>query len=171
MGNTKKTKKIIKGLLKNCNIPLVIDADGLNSIAKKPSLLKVHKQDLIITPHLLEFSRLCKKEVSDITMADGINFAKENNLYLVLKSHITNVFTPSGEVFELKNPTAALSKGGTGDVLAGLISGFLATGESSLDSIMLGLHIHNKAGHLAEEQINSRAILTSDIINFINSAY
>lgn len=133
--------------------PLVLDADGLSCAALQPESLN-RKAPLILTPHVGEFSRLSGKTMAEIE-SDPLGamdqFMKEHpGVILVLKSDVTFV-TDGHRKFALVHPNSALSKGGSGDVLCGLITGLFAQGMKPLDAAVLGVWIHSAAAALAED--------------------
>lgn len=153
--------------------PLVIDADGLNALAADPAVLKGAARPVVLTPHPLEFSRLCGRPVADIQAdraAAAVEFAKAyfNPAYggvLLLKGAGTIV--TDGETV-LENPTGstALSKGGTGDTLCGMICAFLAEGARPLDAAMIAAYVHGLAGERAAGIYSDYGVLASDVAAF-----
>lgn len=152
--------------------PMVVDADALNILANDLSILSERKSPTIITPHPGEMARLIKKDV-EFVQKNRVNvtkqFAQEHNLYVVLKGAGTLIATPSGELFI--NPTGGpeLSKGGSGDVLTGIITGLLAQSIPVLDALILGVYLHGLAGSLASFPSNY-STLASEVINKIGLA-
>lgn len=164
-GNTKATYKNVKWLIEREGAPLVIDADGLNVLAKHADLLKKAKREIIITPHPLEFSRLCKVPVSEIQSNReeyAKAFALEYGVTVLLKGHGT-VITNGEEVFINPKGSSALAKGGSGDVLCGMICAFLAQGAAPLDAAVIGAYIHGLAGERLGERISEYGVLASEI--------
>ena len=160
-------------LLRTPGAPLVIDADGLNALAADPAVLKSAARPVVLTPHPLEFSRLCGRPVADIQAdraAAAVEFAKAyfNPAYgsvLLLKGAGTIV--TDGETV-LENPTGstALSKGGTGDTLCGMICAFLAEGARPLDAAMIAAYVHGLAGERAAGIYSDYGVLASDVAAF-----
>ena len=149
------------------NLPTVIDADGLNILAKN----KIELPDqTILTPHPKEAARLlncgldkvlndfdvCAKQISEIY-----------NCVTVLKSHRTIVVSPSGEIYRNTTGNSALAKAGSGDVLAGMIAGLLAQKMNVFDASVLGVYLHGLAGDLAKENLSAYGVLASDTIRYI----
>ena len=132
MGTGKETEDLLRLVLKKGRAPLLIDADGLNLLSRNSDLQALAKSYgrkalLFLTPHLMEFSRLSGKSLTEIENRGGEiakSFGKEYHCILLLKSHDTMVISPDGElVYQRKRSCAALSKGGSGDVFAGSIAG------------------------------------------------
>jgi NAD(P)H-hydrate epimerase len=147
--------------------PLVIDADGLNLLAKLenwPSLLPAHT---ILTPHPAEMARLCGVDVADV-LADPWGMAQEKaaawNAVVLLKGPYTVIAGPDGRMAVLPVATPALATGGTGDVLAGLIAGLLSQGLAGFDAACLGAWLHGRAGEVLEAEIGPAGSLAGDLL-------
>ena len=153
--------------------PLVIDADGLNALAADPDILKSAARPVVLTPHPLEFSRLCGRTVADIQADRAAVAAAFAKTYfnpavggvLLLKGAGTVI--TDGETV-LINPTGstALSKGGTGDTLCGMLCAFLAEGASPLDAAMIAAYVHGLAGERAAEVYSDYGVLAQDVSAF-----
>jgi NAD(P)H-hydrate epimerase len=127
----KETAELIRKIVSDCDIPIVIDADGINNLADNLDVLKNNSDKRILTPHPGEMGRLTGLKNSEIQadrVGNAVGFVKENGCYLVLKGARTIIAEPGGIVH--LNPTGnpALSSGGSGDVLTGLIGGLVARG-------------------------------------------
>lgn len=163
-------KKILK-LMEDSQIPLVIDADGLNILSKfkKMSL----PLNTILTPHPKEMSRLLKVDMEKI-LAEPEFWVKEcckkYDCTTVLKLHKTLVADNKGQFYENNTGNSALSHGGSGDVLCGMISGFLAQGVNVFDACCLGVYLHGLAGELASKDLTEYSVLASDLLNYIPKA-
>lgn len=132
MGTGEEAEELLRLVLEKGRAPLLIDADGLNLLFRNSALQVLAKSYgrkalLFLTPHLMEFSRLSGKSLTEIENRGGEiakSFGKEYHCILLLKSHDTMVISPDGElVYQRKRSCAALSKGGSGDVFAGSIAG------------------------------------------------
>lgn len=149
------------------NIPLVIDADGINAVARDINIIRKIKAPVIFTPHPKEMARLCHTTVSDVEnnrIKYAKNFAKDYSCIVVLKGANTIVAAPDGRVFFNLTGNAGLATGGSGDVLSGMIVSYLAQGVSPLQSALNAVYLHGLAGDMAAEKISKRALLPSDII-------
>ena len=163
----------LEKLLQTPGAPLVIDADGLYALAAAPTLLKTAQRAVVLTPHPLEFSRLCKKSVADIQRdrtAAAVRFAKEYfnpacGGVLLLKGAGT-VITDGTAVWINPTGSTALSKGGTGDTLCGMVCAFLAEGAKPLDAAMAAAYIHGLAGERAAEVYSDYGVLARDVAAF-----
>lgn len=166
LGNSESTRKITEFVIKSADCPIIIDADGINSIAANINVLKERTGKTVITPHPLEFSRISGLSVEEI-QADRIaaakSFAKEFGVVVLLKGAYS-IITDGSET--LVNPTgnAALAKGGSGDVLTGIIAAMLAQGVDALRAAASGAYCHGFAADLLAEEKSPASILASDII-------
>lgn len=171
MGTDPSLSKLIKEIIVNFDKKILIDADGLNAIAKDKSILKL-KADLVITPHLKEFSRLSGLSIDQINK-DRKNiaekFAKKYGLILVLKSENTIVTDGSRTyINEIGNPGMATA--GSGDVLTGIIAALLHI-YHSFEAAKLGVYLHSLAGDLASFNLSEESMLASDIISYLPEAF
>lgn len=157
---------------------VVLDAGALMS---KPDAwgriaecLKARKTPAVITPHIGEFARLLrlpKAEVSEKAEELALKFASDNNCVVVLKSAKTYIATPDGMLFVNDAPNSGLAKGGSGDILAGLLTGFLAQGMQPYKAACSAVFIHSEAGRAAAETAGRRAMLPADLIVYLPEAY
>ena len=174
--NCENTAHIVNTLVtSDITSPLVLDADGLNVLSGNAEILKKAKMPIILTPHIVEFSRISGIDTEYIInnkTDTAKNFAKEYGVYLVLKSEETIVATPDGEVYQniLGNP--GMAKGGSGDVLAGCITSFIgqniAKGNTYiLSGVLTGVYIHSLSGDMACYEKGEDGMTVSDIIDNI----
>jgi len=154
--------------------PLVIDADGLNLLAKIADWPNLLPAETIITPHPGEMARLTNLSNAEI-QADRINIAKakaaEWNIIVVLKGAHTVIATPDGDVSILPFKNDGLATAGTGDVLAGLITGLRAQGLPAYDAAVIGGYVHGLAGELYNESQHPRSLIASDLLSMIGQAW
>jgi NAD(P)H-hydrate epimerase len=158
---------LVRALMKEkISIPLVIDADGLNALAGDPEILPALAGRAILTPHPGEMSRLTGKSVREIQrdrIGTAREFAREYGVVLVLKGARTVIAEPAGGVF--LNPTAhpVLGSGGMGDVLTGMIAGWLAQGVGLLPAAALGVFQHGAAGQRLADARGAGGVLASEV--------
>lgn len=160
------TKILVKGLLANLNIPIILDADGINIAAQNITILRDTSAPLILTPHLKEMSRLCGKTVYDIKANKqkiASEFAKEHNVVLVLKDFETVIASPNGEISINRTGHGAMAKGGSGDMLSGMIGAFLAQGFSPKAAAETAVFLHAKSGELCGQRMGDYSVLASDM--------
>ncbi len=172
LGQGEVQKEIVSYLLKNANCPIVIDADGLNNL--KLTDLKDVKNDIILTPHPGEFSRLINKSISEI-QSNRIKltkeFAKEYNVNLLLKGASTLIVDKKGKVTINTTGNNGMATAGSGDVLTGIIASLAGQGLELYQSGVLGAYLHGLAGDLAKNDLGDYSLLASDIINNISPAF
>ncbi len=154
--------------------PTVIDADGLNNLAQLddwPSLLPA---DCVLTPHPAEMARLCGlssvQEVADNRWALARERAAAWQAVVLLKGPYTVIADLEGDLAVLPVATAALATAGTGDVLAGVITGLLAQGLSPFHAACLGAWLHGRAGELCEQKIGCAGVVARDILPLLPAA-
>lgn len=166
MGKAECDKKVLFSLIKNAECNLIIDADGINLLSENILMLKEAKKVPILTPHPLEFARLCGKTVDEVQknrLCLAREFAKEYGCVLVLKGAGTVIASPDGKVSINTSGNPGLSKGGSGDVLAGLISSFTSQGISPFESAVAAVYLHGKAADVLKEEISEYGLLPSDL--------
>lgn len=170
MGQEESLNSLINSIFINFSGKILIDADGLNAVSKDINILKNHK-NLVLTPHLMEFSRLTRLSIDQIN-SDRIglakNFARENGLILVLKSEET-IVTDGNRVYINKIGNPGMATAGSGDVLSGVISALLHR-LNSYEAACLGVYIHSLAGDLASNILGEDSIIASDIVENIPAA-
>lgn len=153
-------------IIKGTEIPTVIDADGINFLSAHKDLLREAKSDIVLTPHPMEFSRLTGIEVTKIN-ANRIGYAEEYsrlfNCTVVLKGHNTVIATPDRKTVINETGSTALAKGGSGDVLAGVIGSLLAQGYDCHTAAVIGVYAHGKAADVLAEQYGLHGVLPSDL--------
>lgn len=165
--------ELLKRIIFEVHKPLVIDADGLNALAKNVHWLENKKADIIITPHPGEMSRLCGQtveEVNDHPIETALQFSKEWGVITVLKGSRTVIATPSGEVFINVNGNPGMATAGSGDVLTGVITSFIAQGFKPVDAAIFGVYIHGMAGDIMAESRGEHGLLAGDIVDGITRA-
>ena len=165
--NNKSIKKLLQKIILQTNVPLVIDADGINAISNNIKLLKKANAPIILTPHPAEMARLCgitTSEVENNRINTAINFTKEYNCFLVLKGANTIVCTPDSHIYFNMNGNPGLATGGSGDVLAGIIVSYLAQGIPVCEALKTAVYIHGNCADKKSAVLGEEALLPSDII-------
>ena len=170
LGRSSVSRQILSTVLRYSEKPTVVDADGLNLISSNPALKK-YLSGKIITPHILEMSRLCGLSVEDINSGRetaAYEFSHKTGCVCALKSHRTCVADGSDRVYVNNSGNNGMATAGSGDVLAGIIGGILAqnkSGSLSLsDTAALGVYIHGLAGDTAAEDLGKYSLMATDII-------
>ncbi|MCM1299384.1 MAG: NAD(P)H-hydrate dehydratase [Firmicutes bacterium] len=166
MGNRSDTKNIVGFLLKKGKCPVILDADGINSIADNINVLKDNNRPIILTPHPGELGRLLHKSVGEI-QADRLNiakgFAKEYGVVLLLKGNGTVIAAPDGRVMVNTTGNNALAKAGCGDVLTGIVGGLAAQGVDPFAAAVLGAYLHGLSADILIQKQASFSVMASDV--------
>jgi ADP-dependent NAD(P)H-hydrate dehydratase / NAD(P)H-hydrate epimerase len=168
LGTSEETRVLVRRLVRACPVPMVIDADGLNALAENTQvLLERREQPVVLTPHPGEMARLTGKDVAEI-QADRIgaarDFAKRFNVVLVLKGARTLTAFPDGRIRINGSGNPGLASGGMGDVLTGLIGGFIAQGLGAEDAAVLGVFLHGMAADRLAVVLGHAGMVASDIL-------
>lgn len=172
LGTEKESEKALLEFLENHQSPLILDADALNIISKDKSYLKLIPKKSIITPHPKEFERLFGTTENSFERLDlAKTKAKELNIYIVLKDHHTQVVTPEGTVFYNITGNSGLAKGGSGDILTGIITSLLAQKYTEEETTILGVWLHGKAADFASEKYSKEAMQPTDVIDEIGNVF
>ncbi|SFH85574.1 NAD(P)H-hydrate dehydratase [Halpernia frigidisoli] len=172
LGTDEETEKCVLNFLKNQTKPLVIDADALNIISKNKSILKSIPENSILTPHPKEFERLFGITQNSFDRTDlALKMAKELKLIIVLKDHHTQIITPQQDVFYNITGNSGMAKGGSGDVLTGILTSLLSQKYSSKNAAIFGVWLHGKAGDFAAEKSSKESLLPVDLIKKIGKVF
>ena len=161
-------KNILKQLQKETS-PVVIDADGLNILAKHPIKLP---QNSIITPHPLEAARLLGVSLQDVLNnleSSAKELAEKYDCVAVLKTHRT-IICDKEKLFINQHGNSALAKAGSGDVLSGIIAGLLAQKMPTFEAAKLGVYLHSRAGEIASQELSEYSVLASDLPKYLHLA-
>lgn len=172
IGIKKETQQLLKHLLINASVPLVLDADALNIIAADKELLYLVPKWSVITPHIKEFERLFGFAENDFHRLEiALNKAAELNIYIVLKGHYTAIVTPAKKVYFNTTGNAGMAKAGMGDVLTGMITGFLSQQYPLPEAAMLAVYMHGLAGDIASEKFSQQAMQPSHLLACISKTW
>ena len=172
IGVNKQTQKAIHTLLKHAKTPMVIDADGLNCLSLNKEWFSLIPKHSILTPHPKEFERLVGTwENEDQKIEKLKSLSNQLKSVVVLKGANTLISVPSGKLYKNSTGNPGMAKGGSGDVLTGMITAFLSQGYSSEESAILGVYIHGLAGDLAVEKFSEYSLLATDLIEYIPNAF
>ncbi len=167
LGKGESVEMLVAELLANAKCPIVLDADGLNAVAKHIDVLKTVQAPLILTPHPGEMARLCATDVPAVEAdrtALAMSFAAYHGVVLALKGHRTVVTDGVAcKINATGNP--GMATGGSGDVLAGMIAALTAQGMQPMDAVKCGVYLHGKAGDAAAQRLSQHAMLPSDILD------
>ena len=158
---------LLEQVLKTASCPIVVDADGINNLCGRIEILHQANCPVILTPHMGEMSRLLGITVAELRR-DRIeklkSFTEKYGVIVVLKDSVTTIFEPGGTFFVNRTGNAGLAKGGSGDLLAGMIAGFCAQGIAPLKSAVCAVYLHGLAADMCAERLSQYSMLPSDIL-------
>lgn len=169
-----KTMHMVSQLIAASNGTFVLDAGGLCSIADSTDVLTPAAGRLIITPHPGEMAKLLHTDVPHI-LADpakaALTAAAKWDAVTVLKGHRTLIAAPDGTLYQNTTGNAGLARGGSGDILAGMIAGYAAVGLSPLDAALCGVYLHGLAADHCAQRLSQQGMLPEDILSDLCRVY
>ena len=166
VGNSDEAYRLLKSLIENTDCPVVIDADGINSLAPHINELRDNTGRLILTPHIKEFSRLSGYDTAYILhnkLSVAKDFAEKHGVHILLKDAYSVYAAPDGFTAVNMSGNAALAKGGSGDTLAGTIGGLLAQGIETKNAVRLGAYLFGLSAQYAARDRSMSGILPSEL--------
>jgi hydroxyethylthiazole kinase-like uncharacterized protein yjeF len=170
-----ETAELVRTLVGKCDVPVVLDADGLNAFEGRASELSGKGRTLVITPHPGEMARLCGCTIAEVQkdrLGVARKFACEHELIVVLKGHRTLVVEPSGEAWVNTTGNPGMSTGGTGDILTGMVSGMIAQHPNDvLPAVCAAVHLHGLAGDVMRERVGEHSLVASDLLRGLPEAF
>lgn len=169
LGRDERSEILFMKTMNSFNGPVVIDADALYHLHKHPNIVDKHTGERVLTPHSGELARLLNissKEVEKDRFKWVIKAAKEYNSIVVLKGHYTLIATPKGKIYINTNSSPSLAAAGSGDILAGLIGGYIHL-IGVLSATRLAVYIHNLTGLRLEKQQESSTTTATDILKLL----
>ncbi|HHV31078.1 MAG TPA: NAD(P)H-hydrate dehydratase [Clostridiales bacterium] len=170
LGQSSFALDLLMEVLAHSKIPLIIDADGINLLAQHINRLKTAEVPVILTPHPGEMARLLKTTVRDVQahrLEYAQKFAFTYGVTLVLKGAGTIIAGPSGAAYLNPTGNAGMAKGGSGDVLAGMIASFVAQGIEPYQAAVGAVYLHGEAGDRCAKEFSQRAMLPTDLIQML----
>ena len=176
LGDAAYTAELVHALYSRLEIPIVVDADGLNALASDMGLLQESVSARILTPHPGEFSRLTgEKPSSDVAQRAQHAAAlcrqdEAGNTIVVLKGHQT-IVTDGKQYAVNSTGNPGMATGGSGDCLTGVITALVAQGLSAWEASRLGVYLHGLAGDLAAAELGEVSLIASDLINYLPDAF
>ncbi len=170
-----ETSEFVRTMVARYELPMVVDADGLNAFEGCADKLHGRDHPLVITPHPGEMARLCGTTVQDV-LRDRINmartFAREHQCITVLKGHRTLVADPGGEIWVNTTGNPGMATGGTGDILTGIVAGFMAQNQHRLlDSVLASVYLHGLAGDVMRETLGEQCLVATDLLTGLPEAF
>ncbi len=173
LGQRGDNEKALKYLLENCKVPLIIDADGINSLAKMDSsLIKNSACQVVLTPHLKEFERLCSVSIEKIQknpIEYAKNYARQSGAVLLLKGNST-IVTDGEKVILVNTGCAGMASAGRGDVLSGIVAPLCASYDDGLMATAVGAYINGVAGEMAKDELCEISMVASDTAKNVGKA-
>jgi ADP-dependent NAD(P)H-hydrate dehydratase len=172
LGKSEPVGQLVRLLLEKIEGGLVIDADGLNSLGQDPSF-PPRRMPAVITPHPGEFARLTGQSIAEV-QADregcARHLARRLGVVVLLKGNHT-VITDGERLAVNKNGNPGMARGGSGDVLTGVIAALLCQRMTPFDAAVLGAHVHGLAGDLAREKLGEVGMIATDLVDFLPAAF
>ncbi|MBF0406686.1 MAG: NAD(P)H-hydrate dehydratase [Candidatus Riflebacteria bacterium] len=172
-GTGEKRKDTLKAILTSWNGSLLLDADALNSIGD-PGILNEHKGEKILTPHPGEMAALTQKSVAEILenpLQAAADFVAKYQCVLILKGAVTIIASSDGRILVSSRPNSSLARGGSGDLLAGVVGGFLAQGYPAFSAAAIGTFLHSEAASAARAKIGADSVTISEIASCMPEAF
>jgi NAD(P)H-hydrate epimerase len=170
-----ETSELVRTLIGKADIPIVLDADGLNAFEGKTKELSGKGRLLVITPHPGEMARLAEcstAEVQNDRLGVARQFAREHELIVVLKGHRTLVVQPNGEAWVNTTGNPGMSTGGTGDILTGMVAGMIAQHRNDvLLAVCAAVHLHGLAGDVMFERVGEHSMVATDLLRGLPDAF
>lgn len=169
-GAGKDTADLIKTTINGFDKPMVIDADALNVLAKNNEWLGDIPNGSILTPHPKEFERLFGESNNDFERIEkAVKLSKQYSFIIILKGHYTLVAS-NGNAFFNTTGNPGMAKGGSGDVLTGMITALLAQGYDPLQAALSGVYLHGLAADIATNKVAEESMIATDIVDHISDA-
>lgn len=165
---------MVENVLKDAYVPIILDADALNLAAEYRELTGYFTENIIVTPHMKEMSRLTGiqiEEMKENPVRTAREFADQYGVVCVLKDAATVIAGRDGKTFVNGSGTPAMAKGGSGDVLTGVIAGLVALGLEESDAAALGVYVHGLAGEAAEKHFGVHGVLAGEITDCLSEVY
>lgn len=173
MGVSSATETIVSKIISAARVPVLVDADGLNCLAKNPSILKKAKAPVVLTPHPGEMARLTStsiKAVQESRLSMAKTFAKDFHAVVLLKGPDTLVADHGGHTYINSTGNPGMATAGSGDVLSGIAGALLAEGIEPAKAAACAAFVHGAAGDIAADKKGVRSLMASDIVSGISEA-
>ena len=173
LGQSENTAIAVIAQIRSNKTPMVIDADALNILSTHKAWMQQLPEGLILTPHPRELDRLVGVSSTDdferLTRARELS--QQLRAYVILKGHYSALCMPNGHIIFNSTGNAGMATAGSGDVLTGIITAFLARGYSRENAAIMGMYLHGFAGDLAASELGEESLTASDIINYLPKAF
>jgi NAD(P)H-hydrate epimerase len=170
-----QTAELVRTLVAKLQVPMVVDADGLNAFEGRADELRVKGRTLVITPHPGEMARLVGGTIADVQkdrLGVARKFAREHEVIVVLKGHRTLIVQPDGEAWVNTTGNPGMATGGTGDVLTGMVAGMMAQNPKQVFlSVIAAVHLHSLAGDVMRERVGEHSLVATDLLKGLPEAF
>jgi hydroxyethylthiazole kinase-like uncharacterized protein yjeF len=170
-----ETSEFVRTVVARYKLPMVVDADGLNAFEGCADKFHGRDHPLVITPHPGEMARLCGCSIAEV-LRDRVNmarrFAREHECITVLKGHRTLIADLSGEVWVNTTGNPGMATGGTGDILTGMVAGFIAQNPTQImRAVVAAVHLHGLAGDVSRETLGEQCLVATDLVAALPKAF
>ena len=167
LGISEGVSQAVQTMIRESECPVIVDADGINVLAGHIDVLEEAVYPVVLTPRIHEFSRICDIERTGDAAQDAAAFAQKHHCVLLLKGHRTVVAGPDGTVLQNVHGNPGMAKGGSGDVLSGIILSLLGQKLEPLAAAACGAYIHSRAGDLCANAIGEFGMTPTDMLSYI----
>ena len=172
IGQDPRTAAFLGDVLQRYKKPMVVDADALNILSTHPELFSFLPHYSILTPHPKEFERLFGASPDDFARIEmAREQARAHQCVIILKGHYTFVAMPDGKSYFNSTGNAGMAKGGSGDVLTGIMTALLSQSYPAGEAAMLGVYLHGLAGDLAARSWSKESMLPTDLTDHLGQAF
>ena len=171
IGTEKKSKEILERIISASPQRLLLDADALNILSANKKILALLPKQTIITPHTKEFDRIFGEHKTDKQRIRTAKVAAKKWQIIIVLKNATTIITDGKHSIYNNRPNPGLAKGGSGDMLTGIILSFLAQGYEPLDSAILAVYIHSTAAAKCLTSQSEESMLATDVIEYIGAAF
>lgn len=168
------TQKLIRRVLQTTELPLVIDADGLNALKGNLKILDTCRGRAVLTPHPGEFVRVFGGRLDDsdaLRKKRALDAARKHGVVIVLKGHHTVVASPEGDLYVNRTGNPGMATAGSGDVLTGIIAALAGQGLPYFEAACLGVHVHGLAGDMAAKKTGQVSLVAGDLLQYLPEAF
>jgi hydroxyethylthiazole kinase-like uncharacterized protein yjeF len=170
-----QTAALVRTLIAKLQLPMVLDADGLNAFEGRTDELNGKDRTFVITPHPGEMARLAGCTIAEVQkdrLGVARKFAREHELIVVLKGHRTLAVQPDGEVWVNTTGNPGMATGGTGDILTGMVAGMIAQHlKDALPAVLAAVHLHGLAGDVMRESVGEHSLVATDLLKGLPDAF
>lgn len=170
-----QTAEMVRSVVASLQLPMVVDADGLNAFEGRTDELNGKGRTLVITPHPGEMARLVGATIAEVQkdrLGVARKFAREHSLIVVLKGHRTLVVQPDGEAWVNTTGNPGMATGGTGDILTGMVAGMIAQHpKDAFQAVLAAVHLHGLAGDVMCERVGEHSLVATDLLEGLPGAF